>query len=409
MKTLGGIPIHWENGEARYTIAPSVHNATPSSESDFDNEVRAAVDTYNALDEINLTERVLPPDSVNENGGGDPDGLNNIVMLTPEQWDLTELPHNVLMSTRIRYSVYTGEQIDVDILINSNPHSVTQNTDFEWSSTGGVTNGKLDIRNAITHEFGHFLGERDVFNPGDAGYVFGIGMGAHNEEQTMYGLINVNQINKRTLYDDGNIPRVEGDIAGIEAIYNAVDSSLAEIALVFDGSANFASNVYNGFTFSVNSAIELVNKLRNGDRVAIINSNFTDYSLNGFSKEGAIAYLSTMQSGGPGNVAQRLSQANLELSINGNPNRQKIIILFSAGEEYSSPSILDDSYDLPSYPVNTFGFPQGNRDLMSWLAHQTGSDYYELISADEMSNAVNLIWYRLLGIQVTYLSDPATL
>ena len=173
------------------------------------------------------------------------------------------LPENVLASTRVRYNVLTGENIDVDIAFNGVPHSVTQNTDFLWSANGGGTDGKLDVRNTATHEIGHFTGLKDLYNPGDPAYTLGIGMGAHNEDQTLYGRINVNEIKKQTLYDDGNSPRVEGDIAGIEAIYNTVDNSLADIVLVFDGSANFASeNVYNGFLPAKNSALELVSKLK---------------------------------------------------------------------------------------------------------------------------------------------------
>ena len=184
----------------------------------------------------------------------------------------------------------TGENIDIDIAFNDVPRSSSLNQNFFWSATGSGSDGKLDVQNVAAHEIGHFTGLKDLYNPGDPAYALGIGMGAHNEDQTLYGRININELKKRTLYDDGNSPRVEGDIAGIEAIYNAVDKSLADIVLVFDGSANFVSeNVYNGFTPSKNSALELVNKLRDGDRIAIVNSNTTNYSLSGFTKEGQLA------------------------------------------------------------------------------------------------------------------------
>ncbi len=46
-----------------------------------------------------------------------------------------------------------------------------------------------------------------------------------------------------------------------------------------------------------------------------------------------------MQPGGVGNIAQRLSQAQNEINSNGIFERQKSIILFSAGEDNSSPSV----------------------------------------------------------------------
>ena len=79
----------------------------------------------------------------------------------------------------------------------------------------------------------------------------------------------------------------------------------------------------------------MVNKLRDGDRVAIVNSSTSVYSLNGFTKESAISYLNSMSPGGNGNLAQRLSRANIELSSNGNSHRQRVIVLFSAGYRLS--------------------------------------------------------------------------
>ena len=240
-KTLSGIPLHWKNGDASYTIASSFNSAYAS-------EVETAFQTYSDLEELDYTRRYLAPDSTNENWGGDPDGVNNLVWMTPEQWELTEVPENVLAATRVRYNAITGEMIDVDIAFNGVPHSITLNLDFEWSVSGSLNEGKLDVQNTAAHEITHFTGLADLYNPGDNAYVFDKGMGAYNEDQTAYGRININEIKKRTLYDDGSSPQLKGDIAGIKAIYKAVDNSLIDMVLVFDGSNNFtAENSYNGF------------------------------------------------------------------------------------------------------------------------------------------------------------------
>jgi hypothetical protein len=126
-KTLGGLPLHWKNGEAKYTISSSVYSANAS----FPSEIQVAFYTYDILDELTYTRRSLPPDSINHNWGGEPDGLNNIVWMTPDQWIETELPQNVLASTRIRYNALTGENMDIDIAFNSVPHSSVQDLDFD--------------------------------------------------------------------------------------------------------------------------------------------------------------------------------------------------------------------------------------------------------------------------------------
>ena len=43
---------------------------------------------------------------------------------------------------------------------------------------------------------------------------------------------------------------------------------------------------------------------------------------------------------------------------------------------------------------------------MGWVANETDGEYYEINNATEIPSVVNIIWYRLLGMQVTYLSDP---
>ena len=42
---------------------------------------------------------------------------------------------------------------------------------------------------------------------------------------------------------------------------------------------------------------------------------------------------------------------------------------------------------------------------MSWLANKTGGEYYEMASSTEIPTAVNIIWLRLLGFQISYLSE----
>ena len=171
--TLGGIPLHWKNGEAKFTIANSVNLKDPI----FVNEIQQAFDTYSSLDQVNYSRRLLPADSTNENWGGDPDGVNNVVWMSQSRWAEIELPENVLASTRVRYNVLTGENIDIDVAFNDVPRSSSLNQNFYWSATGSGSDGKLDVQNVAAHEIGHFTGLKDLYNPGDPAYALGIGMG----------------------------------------------------------------------------------------------------------------------------------------------------------------------------------------------------------------------------------------
>jgi len=70
------------------------------------------------------------------------------------------------------------------------------NVYFEWSLTG--ENGKMDVQNIMTHEFGHWCGLDDLYK--DRDYWL-----------TMYGYASFGEIYKRTLG--------LGDILGLQKVY----------------------------------------------------------------------------------------------------------------------------------------------------------------------------------------------
>src|SRR5690606_15705999 len=51
-KTLGGIPLHWKNGKATYSIAPSLNSV-------YSEAVNSAYDTFSELDQLTYTRRFL--------------------------------------------------------------------------------------------------------------------------------------------------------------------------------------------------------------------------------------------------------------------------------------------------------------------------------------------------------------
>ena len=62
-------------------------------------------------------------------------------------------------------------------------------------------------------------------------------------------------------------------------IYANLDDVYYDIILVYDGSTNYSSNQgLNGFTPSKNASMELVSKLRIGDRVGWVNGTTSSFN-----------------------------------------------------------------------------------------------------------------------------------
>lgn len=88
----------------------------------------------------------------------------------------------------VTYIWYTGDKIiETDTRMN---------TLFKWSLSGEA--GKMDVRNIMTHEFGHWCGLADLYD--DVDYWL-----------TMYGYSDYRETYKQTLG--------LGDINGLEAVY----------------------------------------------------------------------------------------------------------------------------------------------------------------------------------------------
>ena len=93
-------------------------------------------------------------------------------------------------------------------------------------------------------------------------------MGEGNEDQTMYGMIKKGETKKRDLYYDSANPD-EGDVAGINYIYSHIPQDRIDLALVFDNSQSYVTT-YNALEPSKKSAVELIDKMREGDNVSIV-------------------------------------------------------------------------------------------------------------------------------------------
>lgn len=384
--TFSGIPLHWPDGIAAYNLANSVIAGG------FRSQVEHAFTAWNvqalkpdSTSLLHYTEKT--PLAATEQWGGYPDGVNNVVWVT-SNWDsITGAPEAAIAITRVRYNAFNGEMTDVDVAFNA------QFFQFGDADAPGYPGGLKDVLNAGTHEVGHFGGLGDMYVPGYPGWD--IRMGANGENLTMYGIIRDDETSKRTLEP--------GDIAGMNYIYGHVPPDALDLVLVIDASASF-NGQYNGVAPSINSATELVNKLRANDRIAVVKL-----------PDSIIVPLTKIDSTNIGNVISRINGitiggtqsvgTGLQTALNvmqvSDPKR-RAMILYSNCEETGTPGALSMVPPLNSASVTLFSFGfsgSPGQNLASNLAQQTFGAYY-LAADTTIPLATDEIWDELTGLQL---------
>jgi hypothetical protein len=175
--------------------------------------------------------------------------------------------------------------------------------------------------------------------------------------------------------------------------------------LVFDGSATYDAS-YNGFTPSKNSALELIQKLRTGDRVGIVQlPNTLKLGLTTIQDDNTRTSVSNIINGltvgGTSAIGQGLQTAQSAYSMSPSGN-SKAVILLSAGDEAGIPNALTLAPSLRSggihlYTVGFAGSPSG-QNLDSRLADTTGGKYY-LTSDALLYQSVRQMWNTISGTQ----------
>ncbi|MDL1893407.1 hypothetical protein FBQ87_11045, partial [Sphingobacteriales bacterium CHB3] len=244
--TLSGIPLHWANGTGTYSLSTNI----PSS---FVPPMDNAFATWSALPQLNYSKVGSPSNNV---WGGLPDGVNNVAWITSSWIYITQADPATIAVTRVRYNSITGEFTDVDIAFNAEhfPFVIVPP-----NPSPADTAGKKDVQNVATHEIGHYSGLGDIYDPGYPQYVPFMGEG--NDFVTMFGFIKNGEVSKRELHPP--------DTAGIGYIFRNLPQSNIDVVLVFDGAGSFTST-HAAFNPAKNSAVELVEKMRVGDRIGVI-------------------------------------------------------------------------------------------------------------------------------------------
>ena len=147
----------------------------------------------------------------------------------------------------------------------------------------------------------------DLYNPGDFNYT--LEMKNNNQDATMYGRINNGEFYKQSLqvpiHYTNQLDVTQYDIGGINYIYKNLSDVYYDIVLVFDGTTNFTSTAaLNGFVPSKNAAIELVTKLRIGDRVGWVNGSTIEPVGEDFNAK--LSSLNLLTPNATGNLADRI-------------------------------------------------------------------------------------------------------
>lgn len=383
-RTLSGLPLHWANGEMEYHISESVPNR-------FRDPIRFGFNAWHLRSEItNLIHSEFKGLTSSTQWGGPVDGINNVVYIDRDWTTRTGASGDIIALTRIRYNAFTGRITDADIALNANHHRFSHN----------ASPNTYDMHNTIAHEVGHVWGLSDLFLEGMPGYHEDMDHPDHvldNEQQTMFGVFPLRETKKRTID--------EGDIAGIKHVYEELPVLNIDVVLVYDGSGNYV-DTYNALTQSKNSGVELVDKLRIGDRIGVVHLN--DGEIVGLTEIDDIGTRITVQNkildivqGGNVTLGSGLQTAQ---GLFEQTDNVQAIILFSSGEEEAPPWAID-LLDALTVPVYTIGFDgsQGQTTL-NMISDATGGAFFEVPDSTHIIHAVGEIWTQLIN-QLTLFAD----
>jgi len=395
--TFSGSALYWPDGKAKYTVSSSVPV-------DLRGALDAAFDAWEGITglpngvtlQFNSGEQASDP----QRWGGAPDGVNNLVFLCSDWETVTGSSVFATAVTRVRYSALTGAITDADIAFNC------QNFLFRnYPLPAGevLAENMFDTQSIATHEIGHLLGLGDQYNWGDPYASLFHGSVPCAGDVTMYGIVRNTDTFQRHIGGD--------DVKGLAFIYNFVPRGAIDLMFVFDGSQSFANSTpINGYDPSVGAAIELIDKMRDGDRVAAYKlTQATPYipftTIDALSRESIKQNLALLQPDLTDTRPIGTGLTNAAGSFTGTDIARRAIILFSAGNETESPSALSQSVlnALRGKGIRTFtlGFPQSPQgaNLSSILADTTSGAFYDAADTS-ISNIVNQIWINLAGYQL---------
>ena len=333
--TFSGSPLYWPDGKADYTVSSSVP-------ADLQGAMNAAFDAWEGItglpNGVSLQFSSGGPAADPQKWGGAPDGINHLVFICSDWETATGSSEFATAVTRVRYSALTGAITDADIAFNCD-HFQFRN----YPLPGGAipADNMFDAQSIATHEIGHLLGLGDQYNRGDPYASLFHGAVPCAGDVTMYGIVTNTDTYQRIIGVD--------DVKGLSLIYSFVPRAAIDLVLVFDGSQSFDdATTFNGFDASVGAATELVDKMRDGDRVAVYKlTQSTPYipftTIDALSRASVKQTLGLLQPDLTDTRPLGTGLTNAAGYFTGTDVARRAIILFSAGNETGSPSALSQS------------------------------------------------------------------
>jgi hypothetical protein len=227
-------------------------------------------------------------------------------------------------------------------------------------------------------------------------------MGLGNEDVTMFGLIAPGETSKRSLE--------EPDSIAIASLYGLVPPSRVDLVMVFDPSDSY-SITQGAFEASRNSALELIPKMRSGDRLGVVvmpNTVVLPLTAMGDStgREQANAAINSILAGGPSAIGSGLQTAESQLDLAPSHSNSRAILMYSAGEENMAPSALSVLAPIlgTQTRIFTLGFPGSyGQNLCNQLADTSGGAYH-IASDSTINQAVNEIWNGITTQQYSFFT-----
>lgn len=207
-KTNSGIDIKWSTPNETYYVNSAGGPAGSLA------AIQAGAQTWTDVNTSSFT--FIYGGTTTSTAHGINDG-HNIVIFGP-----IDTP-GVLASNHFWYSTWTGEIADSDIKFN---------TIYTWATDGSLT--AEDVQNVATHELGHSLSLKDLYNDADS-------------DKTMYGYTSKGETKQRTLTQD--------DMNGITYLYpSAVDTTPPTGSVSINNNSAYTGATAVTLTFSASDS-----------------------------------------------------------------------------------------------------------------------------------------------------------
>lgn len=255
-------------------------------------------------------------------------------------WRHNYLPTNVQASVQCWvYSSDTNRLYECDEVLNA---------DLTWSTSGNA--GAYDVQNIATHEAGHWIQLKDLYNPSHNSYKSW--MGDNNEDMTMYGVTATGETSKRSLE--------WGDWSGVRYAYARTPTAASSIGDQTDGGGSKIGDVDG--SGSPDRLVSWVDDPSGGNTIYYR----IGWSLSASTGEPSSSSLTKTAFSGVGDSTAGLGSA-LGTAIDGDGNQELVLAWID------DPSGSNTIYYRVGWDLDSFGNPSfwSTTKTVATIGHET--------------------------------------